>query len=216
MANIFSKNKIKRTRVKVCGITRVEDAVNAAESGADAIGLVFYDKSPRVITVKKAAEIAESLPPFVSKVALFVNASDEVIRTVLDIVPVDILQFHGEESQKICQGYGWPYIKAIRMRDDVDLLKLSHVYADASALLLDSFVEGTQGGTGQKFDWSRVPADLDKPIILAGGLTAENVAAAITEVSPYAVDVSGGVEIEKGIKDAAKIEEFIQEVLHAK
>ncbi len=216
MANIFSKNKIKRTRVKVCGITRVEDAVNAAESGADAIGLVFYDKSPRYITVKKAAEIAESLPPFVSKVALFVNASDEVIRTVLDIVPVDILQFHGEESQKICQGYGWPYIKAIRMRDDVDLLKLSHVYADASALLLDSFVEGTQGGTGQKFDWSRVPADLDKPIILAGGLTAENVAAAITEVSPYAVDVSGGVEIEKGIKDAAKIEEFIQEVLHAK
>jgi len=216
LANIFSKNKIKRTRVKVCGITRVEDAVNAAESGADAIGLVFYDKSPRYITVKKAAEIAESLPPFVSKVALFVNASDEVIRTVLDIVPVDILQFHGEESQKICQGYGWPYIKAIRMRDDVDLLKLSHVYADASALLLDSFVEGTQGGTGQKFDWSRVPADLDKPIILAGGLTAENVAAAITEVSPYAVDVSGGVEIEKGIKDAAKIEEFIQEVLHAK
>ena len=216
MANIFSKNKIKRTRVKVCGITRVEDALNAAESGADAIGLVFYEKSPRYITVKKAAEIAESLPPFVSKVALFVNASDEVIRTVLDVVPVDILQFHGEESQKICQGYGWPYIKAIRMRDDVDLLKLSHVYADASALLLDSFVEGTQGGTGQKFDWSRVPADLDKPIILAGGLTAENVAAAITEVSPYAVDVSGGVEIEKGIKDAAKIEEFIQEVLHAK
>ncbi len=216
MANIFSKNKIKRTRVKVCGITRVEDALNAVESGADAIGLVFYEKSPRYITVKKAVEIAESLPPFVSKVALFVNASDEVIRTVLDIVPVDILQFHGEESQKICQGYGWPYIKAIRMRDDVDLLKLSHVYADASALLLDSFVEGTQGGTGQKFDWSRVPADLDKPIILAGGLTAENVAAAITEVSPYAVDVSGGVEIEKGIKDAAKIEEFIQEVLHAK
>jgi len=216
LANIFSKNKIKRTRVKVCGITRVEDALNAVESGADAIGLVFYEKSPRYITVKKAVEIAESLPPFVSKVALFVNASDEVIRTVLDIVPVDILQFHGEESQKICQGYGWPYIKAIRMRDDVDLLKLSHVYADASALLLDSFVEGTQGGTGQKFDWSRVPADLDKPIILAGGLTAENVAAAITEVSPYAVDVSGGVEIEKGIKDAAKIEEFIQEVLHAK
>jgi phosphoribosylanthranilate isomerase len=145
-----------------------------------------------------------------------VNASDEEIRTVLDTVPVDLLQFHGEESQKICQGLGWPYIKAIRMRDDVDLLQLSHDYADASALLLDSFVEGTQGGTGQKFDWSRVPADLNKPIILAGGLTPENVAAAISEVSPYAVDVSGGVEIEKGIKDAAKIEEFIQEVLHAK
>jgi len=147
----------------------VEDALNAAESGADAIGLVFYEKSPRYITVEKATEIAESLPPFVSKVALFVNASDEEIRSVLDTVPVDLLQFHGEESQKICQEYGWPYIKAIRMRDGVDLLQLSHVYADASALLLDSFVEGTQGGTGQKFDWSRVPADLNKPIILAGG-----------------------------------------------
>ena len=143
----------------------MEDALNAAESGADAIGLVFYEKSPRYITVKKAAEIAESLPLFISKVALFVNASDEEIRSVLDIVPVDILQFHGEESQKICQGYGWPYIKAIRMHDDVDLLKLSHDYADASALLLDSFVEGTQGGTGQKFDWSRVPSDLNLSLI---------------------------------------------------
>ncbi len=216
MANSPFKNQRKRTRVKVCGITRVEDALNAAESGADAIGFVFYEKSPRYITVKKAAEIAELLPPFVSKVALFVNASDEEIRTVLDTVPVDLLQFHGEESQKICQGYGWPYIKAIRMRDDVDLLQLSDDYADASALLLDSFVEGTQGGTGQKFDWSRVPSDLNKPIILAGGLTHENVAAAISEVSPYAVDVSGSVEIKKGIKDAEKIQEFILEVLHAK
>lgn len=194
----------------------MEDALGAAESGADAIGLVFYEKSPRYISVVKAAEIADSLPPFISKVALFVNATDEEIRSVLDTVPVDILQFHGEESPQICQGYGWPYIKAIRMRDDVDLLQLSDDYADSSALLLDSFVKGTQGGTGQKFDWSRVPSDLDKPIILAGGLTVENVAQAISMVSPYAVDVSGGVEIEKGIKDAAKIKEFIQEVLHAK
>ena len=216
LANVFSKNKIERTRVKVCGITRVEDGLNAAESGADAIGFVFYDKSPRYINVKKAAKIAKSLPPFISIVALFVNATDEEIRSVLDTVPVDILQFHGEESPEACQGYDRPYIKAIRMRDDVDLLKLSHDYADASALLLDSFVEGIQGGTGQKFDWSRVPSDIGKPIILAGGLTAGNVADAISIVSPFAVDVSGGVEIEKGIKDAAKIEEFIQEVLHAK
>ena len=194
----------------------MEDALNAAESGADAIGFVFYEKSPRYITVEKAAEIADSLPPFISKVALFVDATDEKIRSVLDIVPVDILQFHGEESPQTCQGYGWPYVKAIRMRDGVDLLQLSNDYVDASALLLDSFVEGTQGGTGQIFDWSRVPSELNKPIILAGGLTAENVAEAISRVSPYAVDVSGGVEIEKGIKDAAKIEEFIQEVLHAK
>ena len=194
----------------------MEDGLNAAESGADAIGFVFYDKSPRYINVKKAAKIAKSLPPFISIVALFVNATDEEIGSVLDTVPVDILQFHGEESPKTCLGYDRPYIKAIRMRDDVDLLKFSHDYADASALLLDSFVEGTQGGTGQKFDWSRVPSDIDKPIILAGGLTAGNVANAISIVSPYAVDVSGGVEIEKGIKDAAKIEEFIQEVLHAK
>jgi len=193
----------------------VEDALNAAESGADAIGLVFYDKSPRHVSLEKAAEIAMSLPLFISKVALFVNASDEEIRSVLDIVPVDILQFHGDESPQVCMSYGWPYIKAIRMHDDVDLFKLSDEYADANALLLDSFVEGTQGGTGQKFDWSRVPSDLNQRIILAGGLSPENVAEAISEVSPYAVDVSGGVEIEKGIKDAAKIEKFIQEVLHA-
>ncbi len=213
---MFLKNKIKRTRVKVCGITRTEDALSAAELGADAIGFVFYEKSPRYITVKKAAEIAKSLPPFVNKVALFVNASDKAIKSVLDTVPVDILQFHGQESQKICQSYGWPYIKAIRMCDGVDPVQLSHDYADASAFLLDSFVAGTHGGTGQKFDWSKVPLDLNKPMILAGGLSFENVAKAITKVSPYAVDVSSGVEIEEGVKDAAKIEEFIREVLHAK
>jgi phosphoribosylanthranilate isomerase len=202
--------------VKVCGITRVEDALNAVASGVDAIGFVFYKKSPRYVTLEKVTEIVKILPPFISKVALFVNATDGEIRSVLDAVPVDVLQFHGEEMPQVCKSYGRPYIKAIRMRDDVDLLKLSNDYADASALLLDSFVEGTQGGTGRKFDWSRVPSGLNKPIILAGGLSTENVAEAISVVSPYAVDVSGGVEIEKGIKDAAKIEEFIQEVLNAK
>lgn len=214
--NISPKNHIKRTRVKVCGITRIEDAIHAVESGVDAVGFVFFEKSPRYINQGKAAEIAKVLPPFVSKVALFVNALEIEIRSVLDTVPVDLLQFHGEESPEECRSYGRPYIKAVRMHDDVDLFQLSDDYVDASALLLDSFVEGIQGGTGQTFDWSRVPSDLNKQIILAGGLTVENVADAIFKVSPYAVDVSAGVEIGKGIKDAAKMEEFIQEVMHAK
>ena len=214
--NISPKNHIKRTRVKVCGITRVEDAIHAVEAGADAIGFVFFEKSPRYINQEKAAEIAKVLPPFISKVALFVNALEIEIRSVLDTVPVDLLQFHGEESPEECRSYDRPYIKAVRMDGGVDLYQLCDDYADASALLLDSFVEGIQGGTGQRFDWSRVPSDLDKQIILAGGLTSKNVANAISEVLPYAVDVSGGVEIKKGIKDAAKIEEFIQEVMHAR
>ncbi|MFT5426591.1 MAG: phosphoribosylanthranilate isomerase [Gammaproteobacteria bacterium] len=214
--NITSKNRIGRTRVKVCGITRVEDAISAVESGADAIGFVFFEGSPRYINQEKAAEIVKVLPPFVSKIALFVNAVETEIRSVLDSVSIDLLQFHGEESPEECRRYGKPYIKVVRMHDDIDLIQLSDDYADASALLLDSFVEGIQGGTGQRFDWSRVPADLNKLIILAGGLTVKNVAAAIREVSPYAVDVSGGVEIGKGIKDAVMIEEFIQEVIHAK
>lgn len=214
--NICLKNHIKRTRVKVCGITRVEDAINAVESGADAIGFVFFEKSPRYINKEMADEIAKVLPPFISKVALFVNASEIEIKSVLETVPVDLLQFHGEERPEECRCYGRPYIKAVRMNNNVDLYKICDDYADASALLLDSFIEGTQGGTGQTFDWSRVPSDLTKQIILAGGLTVENVAGAISKVSPYAVDVSGGVESEKGIKDAAKMEKFIQEVLHAK
>jgi phosphoribosylanthranilate isomerase len=216
LVNITSKNRIGRTRVKVCGITRVEDAISAVESGADAIGFVFFEGSPRYINQEKAAEIVKVLPPFVSKIALFVNAVETEIRSVLDSVSIDLLQFHGEESPEECRRYGKPYIKVVRMHDDIDLIQLSDDYADASALLLDSFVEGIQGGTGQRFDWSRVPADLNKLIILAGGLTVKNVAAAIREVSPYAVDVSGGVEIGKGIKDAVMIEEFIQEVIHAK
>ncbi len=214
--NIISKNRIGRTRVKVCGFTRVEDAISAVESGADAIGLVFFEESPRCINHEKAAEIVKALPPFVSKVALFVNALETEIRSVLDTVSIDLLQFHGEESPEECRRYNMPYIKAVRMHEDIDLFQLSGDYSDASALLLDSFVVGVHGGTGQRFDWSRIPSDLNQQIILAGGLTTNNVAAAIHEVSPYAVDVSGGVEIGKGIKDVVMIEEFIQEVMHAK
>lgn len=210
------RNRSQRTRVKICGITRVEDAISAVDSGADAIGFVFYEKSPRYVTQERAAEIVKKLPPFVSKVGLFVNTLNRGVRSVLNSVTLDTLQFHGEEEPEECRSYGLPYIKAIRMSDEVDLFQLSDKYADASALLLDSFVEGTQGGTGQKFDWSRAPSDFNQPITLAGGLTVENVATAILEVSPYAVDVSGGVEIEKGIKDAGKMEAFIREVNHAK
>lgn len=194
----------------------MQDALSAVDAGADAIGLVFYQKSPRYIKLDKAAEITKILPPFVSKVALFVNASHEQVNSVLNTVDVDVLQFHGEESPEQCRHYGRPYIKAVRMREDVDLFQICDDYDDASALLIDSFVEGLHGGTGQKFDWSKIPENLNKKIILAGGLTVENVSAAIAEVSPYAVDVSGGVEIEKGIKDAVLIEEFIKEVTHAK
>ncbi len=207
---------MKRTRVKICGITRMEDAISAIDSGADAIGLVFYEKSPRYINLDKAAEITKNLPPFVSKVALFVDATSAEIKQVLESVVIDVLQFHGDESPQQCRAYGRPYIKAVRMRDDVNLHQVCNDYSDASAILIDSYIEGMHGGTGQIFDWSRIPDDLSKKIILAGGLSVENVAAAVAEVSPYAVDVSGGVEIEKGIKDAALIEKFMNEVLHAK
>ncbi len=211
-----SKNCIGRTRVKVCGITRVEDAISAVESGADAIGFVFFAESPRCINHEKAAEIACAIPPFVSKVALFVNASEIEIRSVLDVVAIDLLQFHGEESPAECRSHNKPYIKAVRMREGVDLFQSSTDYSDAAALLLDSFVSGVHGGTGQSFDWSRIPSGLNQRIILAGGLAADNVAEAIREVSPYAIDVSGGVEIGAGVKDAVMIEEFIQKVMHAK
>lgn len=209
------RNYAQRTRIKVCGITRIEDALNAADSGIDALGFVFYENSPRYINQREAARIVKSLPPFISRVALFVNASNETIRSTLSTVSVDTLQFHGEETPGLCRSYGLPYIKSIRMNHDVNLHQLSEDYHDASALLLDSFVEGAYGGTGQKFEWSMIPQDLNKRIILAGGLTVHDVADAISKVSPYAVDVSSGVETEKGIKNAEKITEFTHEVMCA-
>jgi phosphoribosylanthranilate isomerase len=204
-----------RARVKICGITSTEDAINAVKLGADAIGLVFYDKSPRFINLETAKKIALTLPPFVSKVGLFVDASNDEINTVLAQVPLDILQFHGNETPEQCNEYSMPYIKAVRMQNGIDINNIANQYSDAIALLLDAYVEGIQGGTGETFDWSRVPNDIEKPIILAGGLTPTNVSNAIQQVSPYAVDVSGGVESEKGIKDATKIAEFMREVINA-
>ena len=200
-----------RTRVKICGITRPQDAEFIAEMGADAIGLVFYSASPRAVTVAQASQIVASLPPFVSVVALFVNAAVSEVEACLASLPVDILQFHGDESPDYCVQFGLPYMKAIRMREDTDLKELAKQYHHASALLLDSYQAGVPGGTGRVFDWSMIDT-IDKPIILAGGLTVDNVASAIKQVQPYAVDVSGGVEGDKGIKEKTMIEAFMQEV----
>ena len=206
---------MSRTRVKICGITRIEDANAAAQVGADAIGFVFDPKSPRHITPDQAQTIAHQLPPFVTVVGLFVNAAPDTIETVLSRVPLDLLQFHGNETPQQCRRYHRPYVKAIHMQSGVNLTEKARLYADAEGLLLDTQVADVAGGSGQVFDWSLVPAGLGKPIILAGGLTPENVAAAIQKVHPFAVDVSSGVEMAKGIKDAAKISAFIEAVRKA-
>jgi len=201
-----------RVRVKICGITRVEDALNAVEHGADAIGLVFYEPSPRNVEILQAIEIENKIPAFVTVVGLFVNAEPEFVRKVISQVKLDLLQFHGEESPQECASYGLPFIKAIRVKSDTNLVQCAKDFSASKALLLDTFTDGVAGGTGHVFDWNLIPAALDKPVILAGGLNAQNVAQAIKQVRPYAVDVSGGVEISKGIKDAAKIAAFMQQV----
>jgi phosphoribosylanthranilate isomerase len=204
-----------RTRVKICGITRPEDALAAAHAGADAIGLVFYDKSPRAVDIAQAWEICDVLPPFVTTVGLFVDADAETIEDILVEVPVDLLQFHGEETAEFCEQFGHPYIKAIRMRENTNLQLLADSYASAQGLLLDTYKKGVPGGTGEAFNWEWAAQPCGKPIILAGGLCAENVQQAIEQVRPWAVDVSGGVEKEKGIKDSGKISAFMTAVQQA-
>jgi phosphoribosylanthranilate isomerase len=203
------------TRTKICGITRVEDALAAAAAGADAIGLVFVAKSPRHVTPAQAAEIGSALPPFVTRVALFVNPDPAQVEAVLRQARPDVLQFHGEESPAFCRSFGAPYMKAARVKPGVDLLQFAALYADAQGLLLDAWSEGAHGGTGERFDWALIPPDLPRPVILAGGLHPGNVAEAVRAVRPWAVDVSSGVEAAKGIKDAAKIAAFIKEVRNA-
>lgn len=199
-------------RSKICGITRIEDALIAAEAGADAIGLVFYAKSPRSVSIQQARDIVAALPAFVTTVGLFVNASHKELNDVLAGVALDMLQFHGDESPAECESYQRPYIKALRVKPGDDIAQLAAPYAKARGILLDTYVPGVPGGTGAAFDWSLVPSGLPQPVILAGGLSAANVQAAIEQVRPYAVDVSGGVEVGKGIKDAAKIRAFMQAV----
>lgn len=204
-----------RVKVKICGVTSVTDAVAIANAGADAIGLVFYEPSPRYVEPQIAREIALALPAFVNVVGLFVDAEPDEIRQVLDQVAIDTLQFHGQETERACSLYGRPYIKSIAMRPDLDVSEKIALYPSASALLLDTFVENLPGGTGQSFDWQKVPDNSQKPLILAGGLTPENVQSAIVQTRPYAVDVSGGVESSIGRKDIDKVQKFIREVLNA-
>lgn len=184
----------------------------AVRHGADAIGLVFYAPSPRNVTIQQAAEIAKQIPAFVSVVSLFVNATPEFIQAVIQHVKPDLLQFHGDETAQECAAYSLPFIKAIRVKPDTNLIQCAKDFSAAKALLLDTYTDGMAGGTGHVFDWNLIPHTLDKPIVLAGGLNAQNVAQAIQQVKPYAVDVSGGVELSKGIKDTQKVIAFMQQV----
>ncbi|MHB1215074.1 MAG: phosphoribosylanthranilate isomerase [Thiobacillus sp.] len=196
-------------RVKICGITRLQDLHAACAAGADALGFVFYEKSPRHLSIASAAALLRELPPFVQSVGLFVNAGPAFIEAVLQAAPLDLLQFHGDETAADCARYGRPYIKAVRVNRDTDLLKCAADFDSARGLLLDAYVPGVPGGTGERFDWSLIPASLPKPVILSGGLAPDNVADAVQRVHPWAVDVSSGVEAAKGIKDAHKIAQFI-------
>jgi phosphoribosylanthranilate isomerase len=203
---------MSRVRVKICGITRPEDAITAANAGADAIGLVFYSASKRSVSLLEANTIIRELPPFITKVGLFVDASREFIESVLAEVNLDLLQFHGEECQEDCIAYSKPYIKAVKMKEQTNLEEQVKEFDKSAGILLDTYVSGVAGGTGQSFNWDLVSEDINKPLVLAGGLDPDNVYDAIQRVKPYAVDVSGGVESSPGIKDTEKIKKFIQRV----
>ena len=217
----------QRTRVKMCGITRQRDAEAAIDAGADALGFVFYPSSPRALSIERAASICDTLPPFVSAVGLFVNATADEVNKVIDSVGLTLLQFHGEESPAFCEQFSLPYIKAFRMavsgdqstqgeaNNTADLLAQMAAHPQASGFLLDAFQQGVPGGTGHTFDWTHVPSQSSQPMILAGGLGTHNVAAAIDQVRPFAVDVSSGIESAPGIKDAEKIIHFMREVTHS-
>jgi phosphoribosylanthranilate isomerase len=200
-----------RTRIKICGITRTVDLDAAVGAGADAVGFVFYPPSPRCLSLEAAAALARRVPPFVTRVGLFVNAEAADVRATLAAVPLDLLQFHGEEDAAYCEQFGRPYLKAARVRPGIDLLEFARAYPTAQALLLDAWVEA-YGGIGQSFDWSLIPEGLPLPIVLSGGLHEGNVVEAVTNLHPWAVDVSSGVETAKGIKDTNKIAAFVAAV----
>ncbi|MCN4144873.1 MAG: phosphoribosylanthranilate isomerase [Thiohalomonas sp.] len=203
------------SRVKICGITNKYDAKLACDSGADAIGLVFYPASPRFVSNKQAADVLSVLPPFITSVALFVNTQRQEIEQVLDEVAIDLIQFHGDETEQFCASFKRPYIKAVRMKQGLDLYQVQNDYTGARGLLLDTYKKGVPGGTGEVFNWDKIPHDLILPVILAGGLVPENITQAIQQVKPYAVDVSGGVEASKGKKDRQKIIRFMEGVKNA-
>ncbi|KFB66743.1 phosphoribosylanthranilate isomerase [Candidatus Accumulibacter vicinus] len=200
-----------QVRIKICGLTRIEDLRLAVHAGADALGLVFYPPSPRCVDLSTAARLARAVPPFVSMVGLFVNADPAVLQSTLAAVPVHLLQFHGDEDDAYCRQFGRPYIKAARVRPGMDLVQYAAAFPSAQAILLDAFVDG-YGGGGKVFDWSLVPPSLGKPLILSGGLDADNVGEAVRRLRPAAVDVSTGVEASRGIKDAEKMRAFVAAV----
>jgi phosphoribosylanthranilate isomerase len=201
-------------RIKICGLTREEDVDAAVAAGADAIGFVFYPPSPRYVAPQRASELAKRIPPFVDVVGLFVNETPEVVRTTCDAVPINVLQFHGDEDAAYCRQFSRPYLRAARVRPGLDLLEFARSFPDARGLLLDAFVDG-YGGGGHVFDWALIPTDLPGFLVLSGGLTVTNVADAIERVHPIAVDVSSGVEMSKGIKDHSKIAAFVAAVRKA-
>ena len=201
-----------RTRIKFCGSREPAHARLAAGEGADAIGLVFWPASPRYIEAQRAAEVAAAVPPYVSVVGLFVDATEAQVRATLNAVPLDLLQFQGEEPPEFCERFGRPFMRAVRMAPGVDLLEYGHRFRRAKALLLDAHVPGKPGGTGQTFDWAGIPREFPLPLVLSGGLTPQNVGRAVREVKPWAVDVSSGVESARGVKDPARIVEFIRSV----
>ena len=203
-----------RTRIKICGLTREADVDAAVQAGADAVGFVLYDKSPRHVSLQRARDLAQRLPPFVTPVALFVNALSSEISAALAAIPQLLLQFHGDESPQACAAVGRPYLRAARMAQGIDLLDFCALYSGAQAILLDAHVEG-YGGGGKVFDWSLIPADVPLPLVLSGGLHAANVVQGIQRVRPWAVDVSSGVESAKGIKDADAIRRFCDAVHEA-
>src|SRR5690554_3804680 len=206
---------MRRARVKICGITRVEDALLAAELGADALGMVFYAGSSRVVNLQQARAVRERLPAFVSLIGLFVDPDEAEVRAVIEAVHLDGLQFHGDESEEFCLRFDLPYIKAVRVRPDVDPLQQVAEHPQAAAILLDAWDPRLMGGTGRAFDWTvarKVVADSHLPVVLAGGLQADNAARAVQEVAPWALDLSSGVESEPGVKDPAKLKAFFDEV----
>ena len=204
-----------RTRVKICGLTRAEDIDAAVSAGTDALGFVFYEPSPRSVSVVQAQALVKSVPAFVCKTGLFVNADVTLVNDAIAHVGLDLLQFHGDESPEYCRQFNRAYMKAIRMRPDIGLVAEMEKYSDAAAILLDAYHPSKPGGTGETFDWDRIPAKRPVPLVLAGGLTPHNIKTAVNTVLPYAVDVSGGVESAKGIKDASLIQQFISEVQSA-
>lgn len=204
-----------RTRVKICGITSLEDAVQAVEAGADALGFVFYEPSPRYVSPETVSLIVSNLPPFITTVGLFVNAETELVNKISAETKIDLLQFHGDESEQYCASFNLPYIKAVRVQEPGDIVDACTEFVSARGILLDAYKEGVPGGTGEVFDWGMIPKTCDKPLILAGGLTPVNVSKAIKSLKTYAVDVSGGVELKKGVKDHLKVSRFLEEVARA-